>query len=311
MKKTIILFLSFAFLAIQNEAQTVTDIDGNVYNTVTIGTQTWMKENLRAIHYNNGDTIPNITDSTQWANDLLGAYCSYNNSINTANIYGKLYNWFTVVDNRKLCPTGWHVPSSAEWHTMSFYLGGGDSAGGALKETDTLHWNNPNVGATNSSGFTGLPGGSRHAYSFFNDIGVWGFWWNTDSNICKGTPSGERCALHNIWEGNGCAFVNMTYGSSVRCLKDTASSHINENYWQNRLQIYPNPFSTSTQISFDKTYQTLDLSLIDLQGKIIQQKSYHDCNKITLDRAGIANGFYFLRVSLDGKFVETKKVIIN
>src|SRR5665648_943598 len=103
---------------------TVTDIDGNVYKTVTIGTQVWMAENLKTTKYRNGDPIPNITDATAWTNLTTGAYCNNNNDANYATTYGRLYNWYAVNDIRNIAPAGWHIPTKAEWTTLTTYLGG-------------------------------------------------------------------------------------------------------------------------------------------------------------------------------------------
>ena len=149
----------------------VTDFDGNTYLTIRIGTQVWMTENLKVTHYLNGDPLPGVSDNTTWGNLTTGAYCDYNNSPNYSIIYGRLYNWYSVVDIRNLCPTGWHIPSYPEWTTLFTYLGGGIVADGALRETGTTHWASPNSNATNESGFTALPGGARDEDGTFFDIG--------------------------------------------------------------------------------------------------------------------------------------------
>ena len=163
--------------------ETITDIDGNVYKTVKIGTQVWMAENLKVTHYRNGDPILNITDNTQWDSLTTGAYCNYNNDPNNAITYGRLYNWYAVTDSRNLAPIGWRVPTDAEWQTLINYLGGDDVAGGKIKEAGTTHWSSPNTGATNESGFTALPGGYRYYYGYFLNLGdLANFWSSTESN---------------------------------------------------------------------------------------------------------------------------------
>jgi uncharacterized protein (TIGR02145 family) len=174
------------------KAQTVTDIDGNVYNTVTIGTQVWMKENLRTTRYADGTAIPNVPDSAKWAalNVTDKAYCFYNNSSTNANTYGALYTWAAAMKGASssssspssiqgICPTGWHLPSHAEWTTLIAYLGGYTMAGGKLKETDTTHWQSPNTGATNESSFTALPSGRRFFNGKFMYIRDQGYWWSS------------------------------------------------------------------------------------------------------------------------------------
>jgi uncharacterized protein (TIGR02145 family) len=144
------------------ETYAVTDFDGNYYHTVTIGTQTWLRENFKGTHFANGDIIPNITDQTQWEAAKNPAYCYYNNDIKNAETYGALYNWYVASDSRELI-AGFHTPSEAEFRTIANYLGGQSVAGGAMKEAGFTHWIEPNAGATNSSGFTGLPAGVRQS----------------------------------------------------------------------------------------------------------------------------------------------------
>ncbi len=197
----------------------VCDIDSNKYNTVKIGSQFWLKQNLKVSRYRNGDTIPNISDATQWVALNTGAYCNYNNNITTGTIYGKLYNFYTVVDSRKLCPIGWHVPSDTEWTVLTDTLGGLLVAGGKLKEAGTTHWQSPNTAASNLSGFTALPGGIREENSFhsFEDIKIGGYWWT--SSECVGISSWVRYIFNqnsNIYRN----FKANMNGNSVRCLKD-------------------------------------------------------------------------------------------
>lgn len=161
------------------QSGTVTDIDGNVYQTVTIGTQVWMAENLKVTHYRNGDAIPNVTDNGTWSGLTTGAYCAYNNDENNVATYGRLYNWYAVADSRNIAPAGWHVPTDEEWQTLVDYLGGSSVAGGKLKETGTAHWNSPNEGATNESGFTALPGGYRYDSGLFVNMGDYAYFWSS------------------------------------------------------------------------------------------------------------------------------------
>lgn len=130
-----------------------------------------MAQNLRTTKYKNGDAVPNVSNNFDWSNLGSGAYCWYTNSNGFEQPYGKLYNWYAVIDSRGLCPTGWHVPSDAEWTTLTDYLGGTSIAGGKMKETSTTHWISPDSGATNESGFTGLPGGNRNSDGTFLFLG--------------------------------------------------------------------------------------------------------------------------------------------
>jgi uncharacterized protein (TIGR02145 family) len=192
------------------------DVDGNVYNTVTIGTQVWMKENLKVSKYRNGDLIPtNLTDAA-WNSATTGACAIYNNDAANNTTYGKLYNWFAVVDSRNLCPVGWHVPTNAEWTTLEIYLGGTAVAGGKLKSTSTL-WTSPNTGATNESGFSGLPGGGRYDDGTYLSIGNYGTWWSSTEN------SATNAWYRGLNYFNGFSYpydLNKRSGFSVRCLRD-------------------------------------------------------------------------------------------
>ncbi len=151
-------------------SQTVTDIDGNTYNTVQIGTQVWMSENLKTSRYRNGGSIPYVLGNAAWAALTTGAWSNYDHDAANDPIYGKLYNWYTTLGDT-LCPTGWGVPTDAEWTTLTTYLGGESVAGGKMKSIGTAYWSSPNTGATNESGFSVLPGGYRYSDgSFFNII---------------------------------------------------------------------------------------------------------------------------------------------
>ena len=186
--------------------------------TVVIGTQQWMGNNLDVTNYRNGDPIPYVTDATEWAGLTTGAWCYYNNDPANGNLYGKLYNWHAVNDPRGLAPLGWHVPTSAEWTTLVTNLGGEYIAGGRMKLAGTTWWTSPNTGATNSSGFTGLPGGYRRFNDgIFNSIGIYGGWWSSTGSIntarCRSLSS-DRIILRlepNIESGTG---------FSIRCVKD-------------------------------------------------------------------------------------------
>lgn len=193
------------------QAQNVTDIDGNVYKTVTIGTQTWMAENLKTVKYNDGSPIPLVTDNASWSNLATPAYCWYNNEETTyKNIYGALYNWHTI-NTGKLCPTGWHVATNAEWKTMIAYLGGAD-AGNKLQEPGTAHWTNSNEGATNKSGFTALPGGLRVNKGEFAALGEASYWWcSTEDN-----PEARYVGYYDGGVERGSN--KKEFGLSVRCI---------------------------------------------------------------------------------------------
>jgi len=186
---------------------------------VTIGTQTWTSCNLEVITYRDGTSIPQVTDQATWAELTTGAWCYYKNSSITGDTYGKLYNWYAVNDPRGLAPVGYHIPTDTEWTTLTTYLGGNSVAGGKLKETGTVHWDNGNTGASNSSGFTGLPGGYRSNFGGFTDEGNnAGFWSSTETEV-----DSDFAFQIELWSRGIVANrygYNKKYGFSVRLVRD-------------------------------------------------------------------------------------------
>lgn len=209
-------------IIISNPGAGVT-FDGYTYSSIVLGNgQEWMAENLRTTVYANGDFIPNETDATQWSTLTTGAWTHYNNESQYEYPYGKLYNWFAVADPRNVCPTGWHVPSDAEWSLFINYLdpnadGGwvGNTAGGKMKSPGTQYWQSPNQDATNESGFSGLPGGWASAFGGFGQLGTW--WSSTESNA--GFSAWQRLLGYGVGSVTRSGGIE-TGGSSVRCLKD-------------------------------------------------------------------------------------------
>lgn len=197
--------------------QLVADLDGNLYNVVTIGTQVWMVQNLKTTKYRDGTSIPNVTDAVQWNVLTTGAYCDYNNIESNSATNGRLYNWYAVINSHNIAPTGWHVATNAEWTTLTTYLGGESVAGGKLKESNTTHWTSPNTGATNESGFSALPGGYRSYNGEFIVIGSVGAWWSTSEY------STYYAWLRNMIYNNSSVNSGLdtkSCGFSVRCLRD-------------------------------------------------------------------------------------------
>lgn len=237
MKKTVNTIIFYMLLIGTINAQdidTVTDIDGNIYQTVNFGNQVWMKENLKTTTYSDSTPIPNVTDEAEWTTLTSGAYMWYeNDEKSNKNTYGALYNWYTVETN-KLCPIGWHVPTDEEWNILEIYFGMSQNdayktsyratgKGGKLKAAGTVQggdglWHTPNEDATNESGFSALPGG----FSYFNDgysygLGSYGFWWSSSD----ASPTDAWYRLLYYYSG----FVsrntyNKKYGFSVRCVRD-------------------------------------------------------------------------------------------
>ena len=184
---------------VNTDTTIITDIDGNAYPTVKICNQIWTAKNLNVSHYRNGDIIPQITDTAQWASLTTGAWCWYNNDSATyGTTYGKLYNWYAVNDSRGLAPEGWHVPSDGEWTILETCLGGAAIAGGKLKERDTIHWINPNTGASDSIGFIGLPGGGCTTDGRFLQIGTNTHWWSSTSSNAPSSQSSWKRGIVNF-----------------------------------------------------------------------------------------------------------------
>ncbi|SVD62854.1 uncharacterized protein METZ01_LOCUS415708, partial [marine metagenome] len=208
----------------------VTDIDGNIYETVHIGSKIWMAENLKVTHYRNGDEIPTGYSNAEWADlgsSQSDAYAVYDDDSLNAEIYGNLYNWYAVDNASGICPEGWYIPSDDEFKLLEMHLGMSESEadttywrgtdeGGKLKEEGLEHWNSPNTGATNESGFTGLPGGARssNAGGYFNR-GIAGYFWTS-------TWEYSNDAWHRIIQFNMSGVARLPgskrAGKSVRCI---------------------------------------------------------------------------------------------
>ena len=199
----------------------VLDIDGNSYNFVLIGTQLWMADNLKTTKFNDGTTIPLVTDDLTWNSLATPGCCWYKNDIVNKNIYGVLYNWYTVDPvsngNKNACPVGWHVPTDAEWTILTDHLGGAATAGNYLKEAGLTHWLNINTDATNSSGFTALPGGGRYTPVGFSFLGSKGDWWSSTQLISlQSNWIREMYTNSSVFRGNS----GTTTGFSIRCISD-------------------------------------------------------------------------------------------
>lgn len=222
---TVLLMLSFLTGCekdLFSPAGTVTDIDGNIYEVIKIETQYWFGENLKTTRYNDGSAIPYVNDGFLWTYLTTDAFSYYDASEYNQHAYGNLYNWYAVKTG-KLCPTGWHVPSSDEWAVLESFLGGSYDAGGRLKEAGTSHWDEPNYGAINSSGFSALPAGAFSVVwlsgdlSVFDGIGYFtGFWSSSEADSQTAYVKSLSSDNHVLGSGYDLKFS----GLSVRCLKD-------------------------------------------------------------------------------------------
>jgi uncharacterized protein (TIGR02145 family) len=197
---------------------TIMDVDGNVYHSIKIGTQTWMIENLKATRYQNGDLIQHINSSNLWGMQTKGAWCNYENDTDKGITFGRLYNWYAVNDERKIAPEGWHIPTDAEWTILTDFLGGEKVAGRKLKETGSKYWKSAKkTEGTNETGFTALPGGCCGSYGKFANFGIGGYWWSATEYY-----KDDAWRRYMFYSDNIVARTNYyeKNGFSVRCLKD-------------------------------------------------------------------------------------------
>nr|NQU90946.1 fibrobacter succinogenes major paralogous domain-containing protein [Bacteroidota bacterium] len=211
----------------------LTDIDGNTYSTVKIGTQCWTRENLKTTRFNNGGAIAHLTDNTQWSNNLSGAYCWYNNDTSWKDKYGALYNWEVLYSSREVCPLGWHTPTVEDWATLTTHLGGtGSPYGNQLKSCRQINsplgedcstsehprWNENSTNyGTDDHGFSALPGGYRRSDGGFEKIGQNSYWWTSTSNFHL---SGEARYLAFSSGGVSSQAYGRNQGFSIRCVRD-------------------------------------------------------------------------------------------
>lgn len=309
------LLLLFLFTNLNINAQqkgTITDYDGNVYQTVVIGDQEWMAENFKVKHYSNGTEIPLIESFSAWGD--LGwtekAYCIYENNPSNFDTYGVLYTWTTAMDGamssdinpsgvQGICPEGWHLPSDAEWLELINYLG--SNAGGKLKEAGTSHWQSPNEGASNESGFTALPGGCRYQDGNFDAIGTKGTWWtSTESNVVPAW----RYSLHHISGSVMYGDIHKGAGLSVRCVKNSGT-FINSIDMKRSIALYPNPANQKLNISAER-YSIEEVSIYTLTGQQVLQVL--TVNSI-IDISALEPGMYIVEVTVENIRIRQKLLI--
>jgi uncharacterized protein (TIGR02145 family) len=309
MKKYLLTIIIF-YLTLQIKAQTVSDVDGNTYNTVTIGTQIWMKENLKTTKYNDGLNIPEITDSSSWGSTLntdrtTPTYCWYRNDKSSyKDLYGALYNWY-VVKTEKLCPSGWHVPTDDEWTILTTYLGGDSVAGGKLKESGLTHWSSPNKNANNSSGFTALPGGNRWSQGRFNSLGTACYLWSsTEDPVHPISAYSASVYSYNYSVMRYMADTWKTRGLSVRCLKDNNTSSLNNVENLNANIIFPNPAQDKLYIRNDKL-SNAQILILDLHGK---QVICRQMNSNPIDISNLSKGIYLVKIVDSGNIIVYKLI---
>jgi uncharacterized protein (TIGR02145 family) len=323
--KKLSLFILFSVLGVSLNAQLTDSIidprDGQVYKIVQIGDQIWMAENLKylpsvVLSSNGSTTIPYYYVLDYEGTDVNAAKATANYAT-----YGVLYNWPAAMNNASssesnpsmvqgVCTDGWHLPSDAEWKQLIDYLGGIQYAGGKLKETETAHWNYPNTGATNETGFNALPGGYRYYGGTYEGHGYYGYWWSaTETAIDRAMYRGLSYnfgAVIELWDGK-------ELGYSVRCIKDTGStsnSLIKYIRQDNQINIHPNPFSDQTTIKFNNPERSqYILYIIDLSGKMCRIIDGINTSEYVIAKGNLKEGFYF--IELKGPKIFRGKIIIK
>ncbi len=269
--------------------ETVTDYDGNIYHTVVIGNQTWLKENLKSLHYPDGSEITEV-----WA---------YDDDEANVETYGRLYTWdgamnySTLEGSQGVCPDGWHIPTDSEWTELGTFLGGNNVAGGKLKETGTEHWLSPNTGATNESGFTALPGGEYDDthYQLLHEYAV--MWSSTET-------SGTYCKYRYLAYNDEALHTYNYYKDfrySVRCIKNIVTGIDDQGYIEKMIKVSPNPVNDFLSIRFpDKICYPVRIDIYDVTGKLVQTANVNTID----DRVCVSNlhkGLYLLSANIDGK----------
>ena len=286
-------------------SQTITDIDGNIYSTVSIGNQVWMGENLKVTKFNNQVPIPLVLDNTQWSTQTQAAYCYYQGDVANASVYGNLYNWYVVNGSKNVCPTGYHVPVIAEWEELITFLGGNAVAGGKLKEIGFTHWLDPNTGADNTSSFTLLPSGWRaNNNGVYENMTYMAYLWSSSS------VDALISSIVLVGYDSPAAYTSESHiltGLPIRCLKDKTASSKEINKTQPFI-VYPNPANDilRIQISDNTSYS---IKLVNLTGEILWKDNFEN-DTFSLDVSNVPNGTYL--VEIENKFAKDYiKIVIN
>lgn len=326
-----LIILSFYFRSYaQALGSGLTDIDGNIYNSVIIGTQEWQKENLNVSKYTDGTIIPEVTDPNIWNTLTTGAWCYFNNTSANGSIYGKLYNWYALAGifdqaslnnpalRKQLAPQGWLIPTESHWSTLINFLdpnaNGGyaipNTAGGMMKETGLAHWWSPNTASTNSSGFTGLPGGSRYSINTtFSYLGRWGNWWSLSE------VDSSNAIVY--WTTFGISSIELnpdskSSGYSVRCIKNASLS--NNIQSSSLFKIYPNP--TKDHITIDcgnlNNVSGWSIKITNIIGQEIFNATMNTQQYVVPLNSWTGQGMYFVKIiNAQNEVVNIKKIILQ
>ena len=287
----VILFLN----SISVSSQTVTDIEGNIYSTISIGNQVWMGENLKSTKFNNQDPISLVLDNTQWSLQTQSAYCYYEGDLNNLSDYGNLYNWYVVNDFRQVCPAGYHVPSLTEWVELITVLGGGAVAGGKLKEMGLAHWLDPNTGADNTSGFTLLPSGWRaNNNGAYENLSYMAHVWSSTS-----VDAQNSSVLLAGYDSPACytSESHVLTGLPIRCLKDVTASVIGGTSPNPHLKVslFPNAVFDYLNASIPQELVGSDYYITDFQGKKVLSGKLSTLNSI-IDFTSLSKGMYLFKL---------------
>jgi len=299
MKKTLLLIT--LILVLQNTKSQTT------ISSVNIGTQIWTNTNLDVITYSDGTPIPEVNDQATWNTSTTGAWCYYNNDSANGTTYGKLYNWYAVMGiydeaskidtskRKKLAPIGYHVPSDAEWTTLTTFLGGENIAGDKMKEPGQVHWL-PNSEADNSSGFTALPGGVRFddTNTKFTDLNKQGMWWSTTEMIDPNADYSWIKYLTNTSTYSLRGGETKGSGLSVRCLNDNLLSNVK--FLDNSIKIYPNPATRIINIKTESNLINQPYSIVNALGKILQKGILNETNT-PINVEQLSKGIYFVNLA--------------
>jgi uncharacterized protein (TIGR02145 family) len=304
-RKQLLSFLVLWLLVMALGAQTVNDFDGNVYNPVKIGNQTWLAENLRTTRFNNGDSIPTITGAVN--NDSTAIFqWAYANDTALVADYGRLYTWFAATDLRGVCPVGWRLPTDAERDTLVAYAGGEATAGNVLKDTGTVHWLSSTALVTNVTGFSARGSGLRGNPQGFRNLRQTATFWTSTS---VGNDSFLRGKTLTITENplvlKSVAVANV--GACVRCIQQN-SIGLQSSALQKRVEVYPNPSHGTLKIN-TKDFDSYTLSIYTAASVKVYSENVYGMSQVTLHLNQPA-GLYFLVIEgADNHFV--KKIILN
>ena len=280
-------------------AQTVSDGEGNIYNTTTIGNQVWLAENLRSTKFSNGNTINLIQDSIQWSSQSSAAYCFYNNNASYINPYGNLYNWYTVNDSRNICPSGYHVPNTSEWDELVNYLGGSALAGGKLKQIGFSYWLSPNTDADNTSGFSALGSGWRaNNNGTYENLQFMCYLWSTTAQSLN-----DADIVLIGYDSPACysSSTNKLTGLPVRCLQNSGTTNLKD-LKKIEIELHPNPVTDKLVLKTSNQMIGANYSIYDYTGKIIYSGIITSQNTI-INTSDLNSGIYL--INFENNFINT------